>query len=206
MNRYAMHSLTSVILRPLLLASLLLAGCGGQTAAPVEEPPLKGAAIGGPFTLTSEDGGRVSWSDFDGQYRIVYFGYAYCPDVCPTDTQRAMAGLKKFEVEHSQLGSEIQPIFISFDPARDTPKVLTEFTDNFHPRLVGLTGDEATLEEVAKAYGVVYSRGAEQPGGGYLMDHLSYIYLFDRNGEPLATLPTDLGPDAVAAELEKWVR
>ena len=83
-----------------------------------------GAAIGEEFTLTGETGEDVSWSDFDGQYRTLYFGYTYCPDVCPVDTQRAMAGLKAFEQAVPELGAQIQPLFISVDPARDTPEVL----------------------------------------------------------------------------------
>lgn len=185
--------------------ALALAGCS-QAPAPPEEPPLKGAAMGGPFTLTGEEGNPVSWSDFAGQYRTIYFGYAYCPDICPTDVQRAMAGLKLFEEAHPERGEQIQPLFVSVDPARDTPAVLAEFTDNFHPRLIGMTGDTETLEQVAKTFATSFSKGEVQPGGGYLMNHQGYTLLFGPEGEPLATLPTDLGPEAVAAELEKWVR
>lgn len=187
-------------------AGLLLAGCNAASQAPREEAPLAGAAIGGDFTLTGEDGNPVSWKDFTGQYRIIYFGYAYCPDICPTDVQRAMAGLKKFEADQPELGAQIQPLFVSVDPARDTPAVLTEFTANFHPRLIGMTGDEAALQDAARKFAVTFSKGAEQPGGGYLMDHLTVTYLFGPDGEPIAMLPTDQGADAVKAELEKWVR
>ena len=184
-------------------ACLLVAGC--EQAAPAERPPLEGAAIGGDFTLTGEDGTPVSWKDFAGKYRIVYFGYTYCPDICPTDVQRAMAGLKAFEAEHPSLGADIQPLFISIDPERDTPAVLREFTDNFHPRLIGMTGDNATLENVAKIFATTFSRGETSAGGGYLMNHYGYTYLFGRDGEPIAMLPTDQGAEAVTAELNKWV-
>ena len=175
-------------------------------AEPEAPPPLAGAAIGGPFELTSESGETVAWSDFDGQYRTVYFGYAYCPDVCPTDTQRAMAGLDLFEDAEPDLAAQVQPLFVTIDPERDTPEVLAEFTANFHPRLVGLTGDPETIEEVAKSFAVFYARGEDAPGGGYLMDHSNVTYLFGPEGEPIATLPTDQGPEAVAEELAKWVR
>jgi len=207
MNRDAMTRKPAALVA--LLVSLLLgpAACSPPAPAPpAEEPPLKGATIGGPFTLTGEDGQSVNWSDFAGRYRTIYFGYAYCPDICPTDVQRAMAGLKMFEKAHPELGGKIQPLFVSVDPERDTPAVLTEFTDNFHPRLIGMTGDTATLERVAKTFGTSFSRGETQPGGGYLMNHFGYTYLFGPEGEPLAMLPTDVGPEAVAAELEKWVR
>ena len=188
---------------PIFAALLLLSACD---AAPPAEPPLAGAAIGGDFTLTGENGDEVSWGDFDGQYRTLYFGYAYCPDVCPVDNQRAMAGLKAFEQAHPELGSQIQPLFISVDPGRDTPAVLTEFTANFHPRLIGLTGTKAQIDEVTGKFAATYSIGDKQEGGGYLVGHTNITYLFGPEGEPLAILPTDEGAEAVAAELEKWVR
>ncbi|MBX7526052.1 SCO family protein [Qipengyuania sp. 1NDH10] len=191
----------------ILAASLILAACS-QGASPTDpgEPPLAGAAIGSEFTLTGETGEQVSWNDFDGQFRTIYFGYAYCPDVCPTDNQRAMAGLKKFEADNPELGAKIQPLFVSVDPERDTPEVLTEFTDAFHPRLIGMTGSKEQLEEVASSFAVFFSRGEESESGGYLVNHTNITYLFGPDGKPLAMLPTDEGPDAVAAELAKWVR
>lgn len=190
-----------------LPALLFLAACSSETPAPPPEegPPLEGAALGGDFTLLGEDGEDVSWSDYDGQYRTIYFGYAYCPDVCPTDNQRAMAGLKAFEEENPEAGAKIQPLFVSVDPERDTPEVLTEFTDAFHPRLIGMTGTKEQLDAAAAAFAVFYGRGEDSPGGGYLIEHSNITYLFGPNGEPLATLPTDEGPEAVAAELAKWV-
>lgn len=195
---------------PMLLPLLFLASCQSPAAdAPGPSPDgvdLRGAAVGGPFTLTGETGKPVSWDDFKGQYRTIYFGYAYCPDICPTDVQRAMAGLKQFEKEHPARGARVQPLFVSVDPDRDTPQVLTEFTDNFHPRLIGMTGDTATLKEVAKTFATTFSKGEDQAGGGYLMQHQGLTYLFDPDGKPLGTLPTDKGPEAVAAELDRWIR
>ena len=188
---------------PAALAALLLTACNAQ---PAEEPPLAGAALGGDFTLTGEDNSQVSWSDFAGKYRIVYFGYAFCPDVCPTDVQRAMAGLKQFEASEPELGAQIQPLFVTIDPARDTPQVVAEFTDAFHPRLIGLTGSPEEVKAAADKFAVYYARGADSEAGGYLMDHSNITYLFGPAGDPIAMLPTDEGPDAVAAELAKWVR
>ena len=191
----------------LFVPALLLASCSSepQVAEP-GEAPLAGAAIGGDFTLTGEDGEEVSWSDFDGQYRTIYFGYAYCPDVCPTDVQRMAQGLRLFEKESPELARQIQPIFITVDPARDTQAVVGEFTDAFHPRLLGLTGTPEQVEKAADVFRVYYQKGEDQPGGGYLMDHSNFTFLFGPDGAPLATLPTDLGPEAVAEELEKWVK
>lgn len=204
MNRGAMlpRSLVAAI-------SLLLVACQGQSASnagpTADGVDLRGASLGGPFTLTSETGRPAKWSDFDGQYRIVYFGFAYCPDICPTDVQRTMTGLKQFEERHPELGAKIQPLFISVDPARDTPAVLREFTDNFHPRLIGMTGDDETLKKVAQSFGASFSKGEVTPGGGYLMNHSTLTYLFGPDGEPMGTLPTDKGAEAVAAELESWL-
>lgn len=192
---------------PIAIAALMLTACSQETQTTGSEaPPLEGAAIGGDFTLTGETGEPVSFSDFDGQYRTAYFGYAYCPDICPTDNQRAMAGLKRFEEQSPELGAKVQPLFVSIDPERDTPEVLTEFTDAFHPRLIGMTGTKEQLDAAANAFAVYYSRGEETESGGYLMDHSNITYLFGPDGNPLAMLPTDEGPDAVAAELAKWVR
>lgn len=185
--------------------SLLLVSCGSGSPEPAEDPPLAGADIGADFTLTGEDGKPVSWHDFDGQYRTIYFGYAFCPDVCPTDNQRAMAGLRMFEKKYPSRGRKIQPIFVSVDPERDTPAVLREFTANFHPRLLGMTGDIETLEKVTHDFASTFSRGEDQPGGGYLVNHTNLTFLFGPDGQPIATLPTDLGPEAVEEELEKWV-
>jgi protein SCO1/2 len=185
--------------------ALALSACS-QSSQPASPPPLEGADIGGDFTLTGEDGKPVSWGDFGGQYRTIYFGYTFCPDVCPVDVQRAMAGLKQFEKSDPERAAKVQPLFVSVDPARDTPEVLTEFTGAFHPRLIGMTGSKEELDQMSKDYAAYYSIGEPNEAGGYLVDHTSITYLFGPEGEPIAILPTDAGPEAVAQELEKWVR
>jgi len=198
MNRHAMTK--PVFLFSALVLSFALAAC--KPAAP---PPLAGAAIGGPFTLIDRQGRTVRWSDFDGKYRIVYFGYTFCPDACPFDVQVAMQGFARFEQAHADLASRVQPIFISIDPARDTPEKVGEFTAAFHPRLLGLTGTPAQVDRAAKAFSAYYARGKET-GGGYLMDHSRVAYLMGPAGEPISMLPVDKNAVAVAAELEKWVK
>ena len=191
---------------PILAAfALALAACS-QSGQPADPPPLEGADIGGDFTLTGEDGKPVSWSDFEGRYRTIYFGYTFCPDVCPVDVQRGMAGLKRFEKSDPERAAKVQPLFVSVDPARDTPEVLTEFTNAFHPRLIGMTGSKEQLDKLTKDYAAYYSIGEPNEAGGYLVDHTSITYLFGPDGRPIAILPTDAGPEAVAQELDKWVR
>lgn len=186
--------------------ALTLASCSADPALPLEEAPLDGATIGGPFELTGTDGKPVRWSDFDGQYRIVYFGFTYCPDICPTDVQRMSKGLSKFEQAEPELGAKIQPIFITIDPERDTQAAVAEFVANFHPRLIGLTGTPEQIKATADAFRVFYSKGETPESGNYLMEHSAITYLFGPDGKPIATLPTDLGADAVTEELSKWVR
>lgn len=210
MNRHAMSKRFALPLATLLASAIMatLGACdhAGQSR---ETPPLAGAAIGGEFNLVDKDGRAVRWSDFAGRWRIVYFGYTFCPDACPTDVGVAMKGLALFTRAHPALGARVQPIFISIDPARDTPKVVGEFAAAFSPRLLGLTGTPAEVDRAAKAFGVYYTRGKATPGG-YLMDHSRVAYLMGPNGEPIDMLPVDKGlgegPRAVAASLEKWVR
>jgi protein SCO1/2 len=187
----------------LAAATLALAGC--QPAAPAAEPPLAGAAIGGDFALTNSKGETVRWGDFAGQYRVVYFGYAFCPDICPTDMQRVAQGLKVLKANDPDKAAKIVPIFITVDPERDTPKVVGEFAAAFSPDIIGLTGTPEQIAATAKTFKVFYAKGEAVPGGGYLVDHSNIVYLFGPEGEPLATLPVDKGADAVAAELDKWV-
>ena len=185
-------------------AALALSSCGGD--APQGEPPLAGADIGGDFTLTNKDGESVSWSDFEGQYRIVYFGFAYCPDICPTDMQRTVQGLEAFTAAEPELGAKVAAMFITIDPERDTPQVVGEFANAFSEDLIGLTGTPEQIADAASKFRVFYAKGEESEAGGYLMDHSRIVYLFGPDGEPLATLPADEGAEAVTQELAKWVR
>ena len=203
MNRRAMFARRAAPLAA-CLALALLAGCGGA-GPPAGGPPLAGAAIGGPFELVDSAGKTVRWSDFDGKYRVLYFGYAYCPDVCPLDVQRMMQGYARFKEAEPALAAQVQPMFVTIDPARDTPAVVGEFARAFSTDLLGLTGTPEQVDKEAKAFAVYYQKGEESAGGGYLMDHSRAAYLMGRKGEPIATLPVDESPEAVATELEKWV-
>jgi protein SCO1/2 len=186
-----------------LLLALLLAACSSQSAPP---PPLAGASMGGPFSLTDQNGHRVSDRDLAGKYRLIYFGYTFCPDVCPVDMQVIGAGLRRFEAEDPARAARVQPIFISVDPARDTPQVLGRFVAAFHPRMLGLTGSEAEIAQVAREYRIFYQRGEASPGGGYMVNHTRMAVLYGPEGEPIAIIPHDQGPEGVATELGRWVR
>jgi len=209
MNRRAMTRRTRFRAALSLIAAALLASCGSPSGnAPAGDPPLKGAAIGGPFTLTDAAGKTMHWSDFDGKYRIVYFGYTYCPDVCPTDVARIVRGYNRFKRTEPKLAAQVVPMFITVDPARDTPAKMGEFVHAFSDDLIGLTGTPQQIKQAADAFKIYYEKGDTGDGGQYLMNHSTQTYLMGRKGEPIALLPTDVDDkgQAVAAELEKWVR
>ncbi len=191
--------------RFVLAAALAFAGCAPAPDAPAR-PPLEGARIGGAFALTDQNGQAVTDRSFDGRYRLMYFGYTFCPDVCPVDMQNVGGGLRLLERSDPALARRIVPVFVTVDPARDTPPVLKQFVAAFHPRMVGLTGSQAAIDATVKAYGNYAKKGAVTPGGGYLMDHMNAVYLMDPAGKPLALIPADKGPEAVAAEVRKWAR
>lgn len=197
MNENRLLALVSLIL------ALLLAGC---SPAANEAPPLAGASIGGPFTLVDQDGKQVSDTDFDGRYRLVYFGFTYCPDVCPVDLQLIGQGMRMLEKSDPAIAAKVQPIFISVDPERDTPPVLKEFVSAFHPRLIGLTGTPEQIADVAKRFGVYYMKERQDGASDYLVNHARTALLFGPKGEPIAIIPHDEGAAAVAGELKRWVK
>lgn len=205
-----MHANSSRFLTAAFAAiALSLSACGGEPGpgdASAGEPPLAGADIGGDFELIDKNGETVSWSDFQGQYRIVYFGFAYCPDICPTDMQRTIQGLEAFAAAEPELGAKVAAMFITIDPERDTTEVVGEFADAFSEDLIGLTGTPEQIADAASKFRVFYAKGEESEAGGYLMDHSRIVYLFGPDGEPLATLPADQGAEAVTRELAKWVK
>lgn len=184
----------------MLALALAVAACSSEPAA--APPPLAGARIGGPFRLTDQDGRTVTDGDFAGRYRVMYFGYTFCPDVCPTDAQNIGAALRRLEKDDPALAARVVPIFVTVDPARDTPAAMKPFVRAFHPRFVGLTGSPQAIAATAKAYGIYYARGAGT-SGGYLVDHGRQIYLMDPAGKPLALLPEG-PPERIAAEIRRW--
>jgi cytochrome oxidase Cu insertion factor (SCO1/SenC/PrrC family) len=135
--------------------------------------------VGGPFSLTDQTGRRHNDIEFRGKLLIIYFGYTYCPDICPTELQQI--GLA---VEHlGDVGSAVQPLFITIDPARDTPEVLARYVPSFHPRLLGLTGTSDEIAAVAQEFKVVYTKYQPSDGGPYLIDHTGFVYIVDRSGK-----------------------
>lgn len=187
----------------LILLALMVPAC---RQGPATSPPLAGARIGGPFTLIDGNGRPFTQAKLLGHYTIVYFGYTFCPDVCPVDMGAIGAGLKQVEASDPAIAAKVVPLFISVDPERDTPAIVGKFASAFHPRAVGLTGSAEAIKQVAKEYGVFYGRGETSPGGGYMVNHSRAAYVMNPAGHPVALVGQDAGPGAVAATIRQWVR
>lgn len=169
-------------------------------------PPLAGATIGGPFNLVDQNGRPFGDRDLKGHYVLMYFGYSFCPDVCPTDLARLMQGLKLFEAKDAARAAKVQPVFITIDPARDTPAVVKQFASAFHPRLIGLTGSQQAVDQAMKSYRIYARKSGPDGTQDYLMDHSANGYLFDTEGRPMMLFAQSDTPQAIADELDRWVK
>ncbi|OYW23384.1 MAG: SCO family protein [Sphingomonas sp. 32-62-10] len=191
-----------------LITAVVLAGCSvpGTSGQETATPPLAGARIGGPFTLTDQNGKIVRDTDFAGKYRIIYFGYSYCPDVCPIDVQNIALAMRALDKSDPALSARVVPIFITVDPARDTPAALKQFAGAFSPRLIALTGTQAQIDAVKKRFAIYSEAKPKRPDGGYIVDHSRLAYLFGPKGEPLALLPQDKSPDEIVNAIKRWAK
>ncbi len=154
-------------------------------------PPTPGATttgealIGGPFSLVAQDGRRVTEGDLKGRFAVVYFGYTHCPDMCPLGLETVTRAV---ELLPQPAAERVQPVFVTVDPARDTPEVMRAYAASFHPRLLALTGSEAEVQGALKAYRV-YARKAENAPAGeaeYLVDHSTFTYVMGPDGRYVA--------------------
>jgi cytochrome oxidase Cu insertion factor (SCO1/SenC/PrrC family) len=153
--------------------------------------------VGGPFQLTDHTGAAVTEADYAGSYKIVYFGYTYCPDVCPT-------GLTVITEALDLLGSEskaVKPLFITVDPERDTTAVMADYHQHFHPSFSNLTGTVEQIADVARAYRVFYQKVEDADAGVYLMDHSAVTYLMAPGGGFLAHFGSETTPEQLAEAL-----
>jgi protein SCO1/2 len=151
--------------------------------------------IGGPFTLVAPDGTTVTEQTYRGKWLLVYFGFTFCPDTCPTTLLEVAAALEKLGPDADKL----QPLFITVDPLRDTPAVMGSYTQSFHPRIIGLTGTPQQIAAVAQEYGVNYARHRTGPGAeDYVMDHGTYLYLMDPHGKFVRGFDADTPGDRLA--------
>jgi cytochrome oxidase Cu insertion factor (SCO1/SenC/PrrC family) len=171
------------------------------TAAQMMDDLMYGrGTVGGPFTLTDQRGHKRSDAEFRGRLMIVYFGYTFCPDVCPADLMAITQALDAL----GPVANEIQPIFITVDPERDT-KLLAEYVSAFHKSLIGLTGSPEEIRKVANAYKAFYAKLPGGRAGEYAIDHTGVIYLMGRNGEYLGFMPPQTGPEKLTEILRKYL-
>ena len=165
-----------------------------QRAEPLlSELPLA-APIGGPFDLVTQDGGRLGSETLKGTPFAVFFGFTYCPDVCPT----TMLGLSNLLKTLGADADRMRYFFISVDTERDTPELLKGYVPNFGPTFIGLTGTPQQVADVARAYRVYYQKVPGKDGGPYLMDHSSIVYLLDRNGRFVTHFTHDAKAEQIA--------
>jgi cytochrome oxidase Cu insertion factor (SCO1/SenC/PrrC family) len=157
------------------------------------------AEIGGPFELVDQDGNPVTDQTFKGRLTLIYFGFTFCPDACPTALGVMSAALDKLDVA----ADRVVPILITVDPDRDTPPTLKDYVSNFHPGMVGLTGTPEQIAKVAKAYHVFYQKAPGTTPEDYVMDHTLLIYLMDGEGKYLRYFGPDATADQIAEEIRK---
>ena len=190
----------------LALAVILAFGLGWMRFTAPPPGNMTGSSLGGAFALIDQNGKPVTDRDFAGRYRLMYFGYTFCPDVCPNDVGYISRGLADFEKAQSDRGARVTPVFITVDPERDDVASVKAFVSAFHPRLVGLTGPPAAITAAQKAYGIYSKKVATSDPANYLVDHFAVIYLFGPEGEPIAFLPHGATAADVTAMLETHVR
>lgn len=163
-------------------------------------PSVGQASVGGPFRLTDQTGKTVTDADFRGKLMLVYFGFTFCPDICPSGLQVMAAAIDAV----GPRAGEIVPVFITVDPERDTSAQLANYVPSFHPRLVGLTGSPAEIDAVAKAYRVYYKKVKDEKSSApYTMDHTSIIYLMGRDGRFVTHFTHATPVTAITAALKK---
>jgi cytochrome oxidase Cu insertion factor (SCO1/SenC/PrrC family) len=172
-----------------------------QTAGSEELIPVTEDAFGGPFTLTDHTGRKVTEKDFTGKYRLIYFGFTYCPAICPTELAKITSALKSL----GDNGKDIQPIFITVDPERDTVEAMGKYISLFHPSLVGLTGTPEETKAVAKTYKIYYSKVQDDSMSDYTMDHSSFIYFMAPDDRLLRIFRMEDSADVMADIIGKWM-
>ena len=175
--------------------------------------------VGGPFTLTDHSGQTFTEKSLLGKYTLVYFGFTHCPDICPEELDKMAGMIDNVNVRNGSsaatgtdaaaTGSVLRPIFISCDPARDTPEVLRRYLAEFHPAILGMTGTWQQVKDVCKAYRVYFSTPPDvQPGQDYLVDHSIYFYLMDPDGDFVEAIgrnfPVEAASKVINDHIKDW--
>ena len=196
----------SALVALIILVTAIAAGTlwyvGDQLASSQDSVTRIGnAKVGGPFSLTDQYGHIRTDKDFIGHYMLVYFGYTNCPDVCPTTLSVMADAMEKL----GGAAHQVVPIFVTVDPARDTPRVLKSFLASFGPEFVGLTGSPSSIAAVAKEYHVYYRAQKPAKNGNYAVNHSNVIYLMGPEGKFITNYDETLGPDKLAAAIARHI-
>ena len=194
-DRFVLFTATLIVALAILGGAVMLLKPGTSPFLGARQATV-GALVGGPFALIDHTGRPVTDQDYRGRHLLVFFGYTYCPDVCPTTLQEITTALDLLGTE----ASDVAPLFISVDPERDTPQALRAYVGAFDPRITGLTGSVEQVRDVAKSYRVYFAK-AEAGEGPYLMDHSSIVYLMGRDGGYLTHFTHATSPETMASRI-----
>jgi protein SCO1 len=182
-------------------AMILAAGCD-RVSAPVKTPfhgiDITGSPMGGEFHLTDHTGKARTLADFRGKVVVIAFGFTQCPDVCPTTLADLAIAMKQLGSDASQ----VQVLFVTVDPQRDTPALLAQYVPAFHPSFIGLGGDDAAVAKAAKDFNVYVQQRPGKAPGAYTVDHSTQVYAFDRQGRVRLVFAFGTAPSAVASDLK----
>jgi protein SCO1/2 len=210
---FAMRAASNFPTLPLALAAVVALATAGAWLVLSLPPPISAsgpvfvgktittgtASIGGPFTLVSTNGDTVTDRVYRGKWLLIFFGYTFCPDACPTALYNISVALEKLGPDASKL----QPLFITADPQRDTHEVMAEYLKAFDPRIIGLTGTQAQIDSVAKEYRVYVAQETAEREGDYLVSHSAYTYLIDPQGKFVNVIAGSAAGEEIAAWLRK---
>lgn len=198
---YAFGAVVAVVLVILGMVFVTMDRDGDDKYAQCRVGKVAGGAgaIGGPFTLVDETGKTVTSDELIDEPSLLYFGYTFCPDVCPLDTSRNAEAVEILE----ERGKSVKPVFISVDPERDTPEILQDFTDRLHPRMVGLTGSMEQVRTASQAYRTYFKKHEPEPGDEayYLIDHSTFSYLVFPEEGFIEFFRRDLTPGQLADQV-----
>jgi len=187
-----------IFMKHLILLSLLalLSACSKPTSPAFHSTDITGSAIGGGFTLIDQHGKSRSLADFKGRVVAVFFGFAHCPDICPTTLSKLNLAVKKLGDEETKT----QVIFITVDPERDTPTVVAQYASSFNSGFIGLSGDKPTIEKIATQFKVAHKK-RDSATRNYGVDHSAGIYVFDTNGKLRLYANSEKNADMLSADI-----
>ena len=176
---------------------------GPETEADMPVRAITSPNLGGAFELVDENGDTVTDQDYTRPYRLIYFGFTFCPAICPTELAKTVRAFKQLPED---VQDQIDLLFVSIDPERDTAEVIKQYTDLFHPRMIGLTGNQTQIDKVTQDYKVYAAKVEDDTMSDYTMDHSSYIYLFGSDNQVKAMYRMDDEADFIAQDLAKFFK